>query len=266
VHKSLTVLTRAVLIGLVAAFVAAPSALAAEPTPSGGKPTACDNADVPQVLDYRKRATELEVAVKQEAEAAGAAQTNAAARKAKADAEKTKVDAKAMWDELQKYLDEQIPPPVDNRVCAVQQLSRSENVITAAEHAITVAAGKIKSGSITVNPESVARGAAINVSVFCPDGDATGFVSDAIDFTAGTQFSDKNVTGIGGLVKTDASIGSHTVSAKCGDAKLTATFTVTEAPPVQAPTPTADDVRRNTVIKPKGHIETGGGATAEVTV
>jgi len=71
---------------------------------------------------------------------------------------------------------------------------------------------------------------------------------------------------VGGLVRTDASIGSHTVSAKCGDAKLSATFTVTEAPAVQEATPTADDVRRKTVIKPKGHIETGGGATAEVTV
>jgi hypothetical protein len=120
-------------------------------------------------------------------------------------------------------------------------------------------------GSIQVTPASAGRGARITVSVVCPGGKAGDIASDAITFTAGTQQTDKQVTRIGGVVKQNATPGKHPVTATCGTDKLSTTFTVTSTPPVQTNPPTKDDVSR-TVVKPKGKIETGGGATALLTI
>jgi hypothetical protein len=258
--------SRAVLIALTTATVVAPAALAAEPG-NGWRSDQCDATKDGQVLAIVRRATKAEDEAATAAKAVDAAETRSEARTARDGAVKAKSSADAGGKDLQAYLDVPSTIPVNDRICAVQQIGRYEGASKTAAKAIEVADGKINTkAQIYVVPDSVVRGGLIGVAVFCMGAKATGFASDVIDFEPSSEHQDKNITSIGGLVKKDASVGSHTVSASCDGEQVTTTFTVTAAPPVDTKKPTADDVRRNGVIKPKGKIETGGGATAVVTV
>lgn len=271
--KTFGVVSRALLIGVTAALVGAPVALAAEP--GTGNPTSkqCAAATAEQVAGFQKGATKLEDAAAEALKSAKDAKTKKDAEAAKSAAEQVKANFTPFNAEIQKFLDGD-KWTTDDRICAGQQLSRGNEAVKKADEAIGIAQGKIDEkptppaakAEIYVAPDSVARGDVIGVAVFCPKGKIGEFSSDAIEFVAESRYEDKNVVGIGGFIKKDAAPGKHSVTSSCGDEKLTASFTVTAAPPVEAKKPTKSDARRKVVIKPKGKIETGGGATAVVTV
>jgi hypothetical protein len=270
VKKTFGVVSRALLIGVTAALIGAPVALAAEPGPGSPTSKQCQAATADQVLGFQKRATRIEDAAKASLKAATDAKTKKDAEAAKSAAEQVKADNKAFNADIQKFLDGDKWTD-DDRICAGQQMTRGEEAAKVADQAIKVAQDKIDEkpsakADIVVAPDSVARGDVIGVAVFCPKGKIGEFSSDAIEFVPESRYEDGNVVGIGGFIKKDAAPGKHSVTSSCGDEKLTASFTVTAAPPVEAKKPTPADARRKVVIKPKGKIETGGGATAVVTV
>lgn len=268
--RSLGVLSRAVLIGVSAAVLMAPAALAV--TPATGAPAAEQTGkETPQerIAAFAKRVDKIEKDVAEAASAVEKAKTQADAKKAKEAAVKAKAAGTELQDDLQAFLDEPLNMPHEDRIKTAQILHRANVAVENAEKAIAAADKKIKElepapakGEIAVEPSTAGRGDVIAIVVFCPEGKVSGFASDAIDIVPESRYDEDNVSAIGGFVKKDAAPGTHKATANCGTDKLTATFTVTPAAPVQAKPPTSDDVRRKTVVKPKGKIETGGGATA----
>jgi hypothetical protein len=272
VKKTFGVVSRALLIGVTAALIGAPVALAAEPGTGNPPASACDSAITSEVAVFQKRATKVEDAANAALKTAKDAKNVTDAKVAKDSATKAKSDASTLSDDVQKYLDSNTKND-DNRICANNQQARAKDAVKTADQAVKIAQDKIEKGDAPVHkaeiyvvPDSLGRGEIIGVGVFCPKGKIGDFSSDAVDFIAESRFEEKNVVGIAGVVKKDAAPGKHTVTSSCDGEKLTATFTVTAAPPVEAKKPTSSDARRKVVIKPKGKIETGGGATAVATV
>lgn len=270
--KTFGVVSRVLLISVTAALIGAPVALAAEP---GGNPPSqqCTASTSSEVAAFQKRAAKVEDAASAALKAAKDAKNVKEATTAKDDATKAKANAVALNGDIQKFLDSSDRGTADDQICANQQMSRTNGSSATADQAVKIAQEKIDKGDTPVGkaeiylvPDSLGRGEIIGVGVFCPKGKVGGFSSDAVDFIPESRFEENNVVGIAGIVKKDATAGKHTVSSSCGAEKLTASFTVTAAPPVEAKKPTSSDARRKVVIKPKGKIETGGGATAVVTV
>jgi hypothetical protein len=272
--RSLGILSRAVLIGVSAAVLAAPAALAAAPA-TGAPAAEQTDKQTPQerLAAFIKRADKVKADVAEAASAVEKAKTQSDAKKAKEAAAKAKSAATQLESELQAFLKEPLDLSADDKLKAVQTMSAAEVATKDAEKVITAADKKIKElepapakGEIGVEPSTAARGDVIVIVVFCPEGKVSGFASDAIDIVPESRYDEDNISAIGGFVKKDAAPGAHKATALCGTDKLTATFTVTPAAPVQAKPPTSDDVRRKTVVKPKGKIETGGGATAQSSI
>ncbi|MBP2322184.1 hypothetical protein JOF56_002569 [Kibdelosporangium banguiense] len=275
--RSLGVLSRAVLVSVSAAVLVAPAALAATPPGAPAAEQQQNKETLQERLDaFIKRADQLEKDAAEATTAVAKAKTQDEAKKAKQAAVKVKSEAATMRQDMQAFLDDKsLEWTTDLRVKAAQTLSRSDRAAESAEKAIAAADKKIKDlepapapakGEIAVEPSSAARGSLVVIVVFCPEGKVSGFASEAIDLVSGSRYDEDNVSAMGGFVKKDATVGQHTATATCGTDKLTATFTVTPDAPVQAKPPTADDVRRKTVLKPKGKIETGGGATAQFSI
>ncbi|WP_125728703.1 hypothetical protein [Kibdelosporangium aridum] len=274
--KSMGLLSRAVLIGVSAAVLAAPAALA---TPVTGTPET--GAEQPQsdvkerIAKYKKRVEQIEADLKDAVQAVEAAGNKAEAQKAKAAAEKVKAAADTLDKELQAFLDSPDLKEHQDRIAVGQVMHRAQEAIKAADAAITKAQKKIDddqptppvpAADIAVEPQSAGRGGIVAIVVFCPEGKVSNFASDALNIVAESRYEDGPITAIGAIVKEDAAPGKHSVTASCDSQKLTASFTVTADAPVQSKPPTSDDVRRKSVVKPKGKIETGGGATALQTV
>jgi hypothetical protein len=252
----------------------APAAFAA--TPATGAPVAEQpGKETPQeqIAAFVKRADKIEADLAEATAAVEKAKTQADAKKAKEAAVKAKDAGTQLTKDLQVFLDGSPDLPTADRVLANQTQSRARTAAESAEKTIAAADKKIKElepapakGEIAVEPSTAGRGDVIAIVVFCPEGKISGFASDAIDIVPESRYDEDNVSAIGGFVKQDAAPGVHKATALCGTDKLTATFTVTPAAPVKAKPPTSDDVRRKTVVKPKGKIETGGGATAQFSI
>jgi hypothetical protein len=252
----------------------APAAFAA--TPATGAPAAEQpGKETPQerIAAFVKRADKIEADLAEATAAVEKAKTQADAKKAKEVTVKVKAAAAALDAELQAFIKQSPDISHDDQVKATQTMTRAQNATEAAEKTIVAADKKIKElepapakGEIAVEPSTAGRGDVVAIVVFCPEGKISGFASDAIDIVPESRYDEGNVSAIGGFVKQDAAPGVHKATATCGTDKLTATFTVTAAAPVKAKPPTSDDVRRKTVVKPKGKIETGGGATAQFSI
>ncbi|GAB3911814.1 hypothetical protein GCM10029964_118520 [Kibdelosporangium lantanae] len=242
---------------------------------AGGNPPSeqCTASTSAEVAAFQKRAAKVEGDAADALAAATKAKGKNEAETAKAGAVKAKSAADALSGDIQKWLDSN-PKNDDTRICADQQQARANAAAKKADEAVRIAQDKIDEkptppagkAEIFVVPDSLGRGEVIGVGVFCPKGKIGDFSSDVLDFIPESRFEEKNVVGIAGIVKKDATAGKHTVTSSCDGEKLTASFTVTAAPPVEAKKPTAADTRRKVVVKPKGKIETGGGATAVATV
>ncbi|WP_133794333.1 hypothetical protein [Actinokineospora alba] len=276
--RSLSVVRSAALIGLTVALLATPAAIAvAAPVAPAG--TAQEGTTQVEPTPGEKAAKEFEdasiaiaAAAKAAKDAAVAAKTPAEATAAKDAALKVKADAAKLNTAINAFLDNAGAETHEVRIKALQALERARTAAGVADEAIAIAEPKInpqpdpepepEPSLIFVSADEARRGEFIAVGVFCGEGEAGNFHSDAITFDTSTLFREDQAWGIGGNVKSDATPGTHSVTATCGDEKLTTSFKVLADPAVQATPPKADDVRRKTVIRPKGRIETGGGATA----
>jgi hypothetical protein len=254
--KSLGLMSRVVVLGVSALVLAAPAALA---SPAGASGLVLAMSPGGQITEFSNRASALEKTCSE----IKAAESAGDVKRARALALEALPVASKLVSELQAFVAMPGLPP-EIKAGAQGVLDRALPLVQFLNGVIKRTEPGPAKGSIQVTPASAARGARVTVIVVCPGGQAGNFASDAIAFTAGTQQGDKQVTKIGGVVKPNAAPGKHAVTATCGTDKLSTTFTVTSTPPVKTNPPTKDDVSR-TVVKPKGKIETGGGATALLT-
>lgn len=262
-------LSRAVLVAVSAAVLVSPAALADPVTGNPDTGTEQPQSDVQKkIAEYTKRVEKIEADVKAAEKAVDAAKTKAEAEKALAPAKELSVITGNFVTEADDYL-KTVPEQADRKALD-PVITRIQSADDAAKAVVAKAQKKIDAGDppvppkgdIAVHPGSVARGDIIVVAVFCPEGKVGNFASSVLDFVPESRVVDGQITAIGAFVKKDATPGKHTATSSCDDHKLTATFTVTPEIVTPPKKPTGDDVRRKAVIKPKGKIETGGGATA----
>lgn len=276
--RSLSVVRGAALIGLTVAMLGTPMAIAvAEPVAPAG--TTQEGTTQAEPTPGEKAAQEFEdasIALAAEAkaamDAAEAAKTPAEATAAKEAALKVKADEAKLHQAIQKFLDSPDANTHEIRIKAGQAMSRATTAAETADKAIAIAEAKLNPepdpgeepdfNEIAMSHYEVRRGEIVGAAVFCGEGEGGNFHSDAITFVPSTLERDEQVWYIAGNVKSDAAPGTHTLSATCGDEKLTVDFKVLADPAVQASPPKPGDDRPKPVIRPQGRIETGGGATA----
>jgi hypothetical protein len=255
--NSLGLMSRVVVLGVSALVLAAPAALA---SPARATGVVLARSPGGQITVYANRADALEKTCNEIKAAEGAGDV----KRARALALEALQVGNQLVLELRKFVaQEGLPPEIRSGVQSV--LTRTLPLVDFLNAVIKRTEPGHAKGSIQVAPASAGRGARVTVIVFCPAGAADDISSDAVTFASGSSLPEGRVTRIGGLVKTNAKPGKHTVTARCDGNQISTTFTVTGTAPVNDTPPTKKDVG-GTVVKPKGKIETGGGATAFLTV
>ncbi|WP_020667727.1 hypothetical protein [Amycolatopsis nigrescens] len=110
---------------------------------------------------------------------------------------------------------------------------------------------------------TVRKGGNYRIAAYCSAGKPTGFSSPVLTF--GSLTADKDIWLAKATVRTDASPGRYAITGKCGDQTLSWSISVVEgaAKVKHGKTVAAQQAKAKkpqAAIKPKGKIETGGGA------